>query len=405
MIVMGKKPNTLLAGMNATRITLPAGVILGGYSGRNAPSTGEHDPLHVRTAAIKIGDDTAVIVACDLVGLERQHVIAVKQHVQRDLGIPPSRVLISAIHTHAGPRNIALFGEPCDGYQAIYEAIEKSIAGAVAAMEPASISTAAGRITGVSFNRRDHDPSSEHVDDECQVLVLKRAAGKGDRDVIGLLYNFSCHPVVMGASNLLVSADWVYFANERIRAAHPGAVPLFLQGSSGNLNPVNTPINMIGPPHTFDDCKLIGDQVGDAVVALAKGARPAPDPGRLRGIESTITIKADDVDKAEIFTFADAKASGGEFVVTSSVQAIAFDGIAFAGIPGELFSEIGIRIKKGAPFDHVLVVGYANDYIGYIPTRANYLAGGYETAMMTLCEEEGEIVERAAVTSLKEVKK
>ncbi len=162
---------------------------------------------------------------------------------------------------------------------------------------------------------------------------------------------------------------------------------------------------MVGPPHTFDDCKLIGDQVGDAVVVLAKGARPAPDPSKARGIELTITIKADDVDKAEIFTFADGKASGGEFVVTSSVQAIAFDGIAFAGIPGELFSEIGIHIKKGAPFDHVLVVGYANDYIGYIPTKANYLAGGYETAMMTLSEDEGEIVERAASKSLKEAKK
>ncbi len=402
---MGKKPTTLLAGMNATRITLHAGVPLGGYSGRNAPFKGEHDPLHVRTLAIKTGNDTAVIVACDLVGLERQHVIAVKQHVKRDLGIPPSHVLISAIHTHAGPRNIAIFGEPCDGYEAIYETIEKSIAGAVAAMEPASISTAAGRIAGVSFNRRTHDPSSEHVDDECQVLVIKRAKGPKGQDVIGLLYNYSCHPVVMGASNLLVSADWVYFANERVRAAHPGAIPLFLQGSCGNLNPANTPLNMVGPPHTFDDCKLIGDQVGDAVVLLAKEATPVVDPGRIRGIESTIAIKADDADKAEVFTFADGKASGGDYTVSSSVQAICFDDVAIAGIPGELFSEIGIRIKKGAPFGHVLVVGYANDYIGYIPTRANYLAGGYETSMMTLCEEEGEIVERAAATALKEVKK
>ncbi len=404
-MIMGKKPRIFLAGMNATRIALPAGVPLGGYSGRDAPSKGEHDPLYVRTAAIKIGDDTAVIVACDLVGLERQHVIAVKQHVRRDLGIPPSFVLISATHTHAGPRNVALFGEPFDGYQSIYDAIERSIAGAVAAMEPATISAAAGRIPGVSFNRRVYDPSSEHVDDECQVLTIKRAPGNGNLDVIGLIYNFSCHPVVMGVTNLIVSADWVYFANERITSAHPGAVPLFLQGSSGNINPVNTPLVGSVPVHTFDDCKLIGDQVGNAVVVLAKGARPAPDPGKVIGIESTIEIAADDADKAEIFTFTDGKVRDDKFVVSSSVQAIAFDGIAFAGIPGELFSEIGIRIKKTAPFEHVLVVGYANDYIGYIPTGTNYIAGGYETTMMTLREEEGEIVERAASKALKEAKK
>jgi len=403
-MVMDKKSSSVLAGMNATPITFPAGTPLGGYSGRDEPFRGEHDKLHVRTAAIKIGNDMIVIVSCDLVGLEHRHVIAVKQHVQRDLGIPPSQVLVSATHTHSGPRNIALFGKPCDGYEAIYETMEKSIAGAVAAMEPASISIAAGKIPGVAFNRRVYDPTSEHVDDECQVLVIKHAAGRGEQGVIGIVYNYSCHPVVMGAANLLVSGDWVHFANERIAEANPGAIPLFLQGSAGNLNPVNTPLVGFVPVHTFDDCKLIGDQVGNAVVDLARRAVPVHDPGDIRAIESTIEIPADDADKAEIFTFADGKVSNNDYVVTSSVQAIRFDDVAFMGIPGELFSEIGIRIKKEAPFGHVFVVGYANDYIGYIPTKENYIAGGYEATMMALGEGEGEIVERAAFDALKRLK-
>ncbi|MEX2717686.1 MAG: neutral/alkaline non-lysosomal ceramidase N-terminal domain-containing protein [Candidatus Sigynarchaeota archaeon] len=401
---MAKKSSSIMAGMNATPITFPAGIPLGGYSGRDAPFEGEHDKLHVRTAAIKIGNDTIAIVACDLVGLERQHVIEMKRHVQRDLGILPSRVLVSATHTHSGPRNIALFGEPCEGHDAIYETMEKSIAGAVAAMEPASISIAKGKIAGVAFNRRVYDRTSEHVDDECQVLVIKRSASEGNQGVIGILYNYSCHPVVMGASNLLVSGDWVHFANERIAKANPGAIPLFLQGSAGNLNPVNTPIVGVVPVHTFDDCKAIGDQVGNAVVDLAKHAVHVEDPGQIKSNETSIEIPADDVDKAEIFTFADGKVRDGNFIVTSSVQAIAFDDVAFVGIPGELFSEIGLRIKKNAPFGHVFVAGYANDYIGYIPTRENYRAGGYEAMMMSLGEGEGEIVERAASDALKSVK-
>ncbi|MBN2152402.1 MAG: hypothetical protein JW839_13200, partial [Candidatus Lokiarchaeota archaeon] len=115
-----------------------------------------------------------------------------------------------------------------------------------------------------------------------------------------------------------------------------------------------------------------------------------------------ISIPADDADKAEIFTFADGEVSGGKLVVSTSVQAITLDGIAFVGVPGELFSEIGIRIKKSSTLANVLVVGYANDYVGYIPTRENYLAGGYETAMMALSEDEGEVVERAAAGALKE---
>ncbi|MBN2150749.1 MAG: neutral/alkaline non-lysosomal ceramidase N-terminal domain-containing protein, partial [Candidatus Lokiarchaeota archaeon] len=331
---MGKKTTTFLAGMNATRIALPEGVPLGGYSGRNDTSKGEHDPLHVRSAAIKAGDDTIVVVACDLVGLERNHIMAVKQHVHRDLGIPPAHVLVSATHTHSGPRNIALFGEPFAGHEAIYGTIERSIAAAVAAMEPARLSVASGRIGGVAFNRRVYDPTSEHVDDACEVLVVERdpgSSGARGGGVLGVIYNFSCHPVVMGADNLLVSADWVHYANERILAAHPGAIPLFLQGSSGNLNPVNTPLVGFVPVHTFDDCKLIGDQVGAAVVGLAGRAEPVPGQGAAKGVETVISIPADDADKAEIFTFADGEVASGKLVVSTSVQAITLDGIAFVG--------------------------------------------------------------------------
>ncbi|NMC04252.1 MAG: hypothetical protein GYA24_03525 [Candidatus Lokiarchaeota archaeon] len=401
---MGKEVPSILAGMNATRIVLPEGVVLGGYGGRDDPSKGEHDPLHVRSCAIKIGTETMVIVSCDLVGLERRHVIAVKERINEQLGIPPSNVLISAIHTHAGPRNIAIFGDPFPGHEQIYKLIEQSIAGAVAAMEPAIVAIASGKIGGVSFNRRVYDPTSEHVDDDCLVLVIKPSVARKEQDIFGVVYNFACHPVVMGATNLMISADWVHFANEKIQAAWPGVIPMFLQGACGNLNPVNTPIVGQVPIHTFNDAKLIGDQVGDAVVAIASHASPVIDPGVVAGIETTIVIEADDPDKAEVFTFADGKTEGGKFIVTSSVQALGFDNTGIAGVPGELFSEIGIRIKNEAPFANVLVVGYANDYIGYIPTRANYLAGGYETSMMTLREEEGEIVEKAVTDALKRVK-
>ncbi|HME52387.1 MAG TPA: neutral/alkaline non-lysosomal ceramidase N-terminal domain-containing protein [Candidatus Lokiarchaeia archaeon] len=388
-------------GIDSTRFDVPPEVLMGGYSARTGPSEGQHDPLHAKTVVIKEGNDTIVVTVCDLVGLERHHVATIKHDIAGRHGIPASNILIAATHTHAGPRNIAIFGDPFPGYEQFYETIASSITKAIRSVKPATIEFASGTVPDVSFNRRIYDPTSEHVDDECNVLVIKEKGAK--KKVIAVIYNYACHPVVMGAENRVISADWVQYANESIILAFPGAIPVFLQGASGNLNPVNTPIVGPVPVHTFDDCKEIGSKIGDAVVMIAKSAADIDIDG-LRGIEREVIITADDPDKGEMFTFADGKIEGDEFTVTSSIQALGFDDICIAGIPGELFSEISINIKARSPFQHVLVTGYANDYIGYIATAENYNAGGYETSMMMLHEAEGEIIENNVVDVINDLK-
>jgi hypothetical protein len=53
--------------------------------------------------------------------------------------------------------------------------------------------------------------------------------------------------------------------------------------------------------------------------------------------------------------------------------------VAFVGIPGELFAELGMEIKRRSPFRYTYVVGIANDYIGYLPDNEAYNYGGYQT--------------------------
>ena len=64
--------------------------------------------------------------------------------------------------------------------------------------------------------------------------------------------------------------------------------------------------------------------------------------------------------------------------VLSEIQAISLGNIALASIPGELFVEYGLEIKKKSPFPHTFIIGYANDYVGYIPTSKAFEEGGYE---------------------------
>ena len=63
----------------------------------------------------------------------------------------------------------------------------------------------------------------------------------------------------------------------------------------------------------------------------------------------------------------------------AEVQVHFMDEYAFVSLPGECFVELGLEIKQRAHPRHALVVGYANGMVGYVPDRAAFDRGGYET--------------------------
>ena len=62
----------------------------------------------------------------------------------------------------------------------------------------------------------------------------------------------------------------------------------------------------------------------------------------------------------------------------TQIGAARFGDATFVFLPGEPFVEIGLAIQKASPFPFTATVGYAEDYIGYIPTDVAFSNGGYE---------------------------
>lgn len=60
---------------------------------------------------------------------------------------------------------------------------------------------------------------------------------------------------------------------------------------------------------------------------------------------------------------------------------------------GELFSQIGLNIKKSSKYEYTFVTGYTNGNVGYSPTRDAYDGDGYEVSLSKLAPEWQEIFE------------
>src|SRR5690606_9912098 len=56
--------------------------------------------------------------------------------------------------------------------------------------------------------------------------------------------------------------------------------------------------------------------------------------------------------------------------------------LAIVPFPGEVFSEIALRIKQHSPSQHTLCAGTCNGHLGYLVTRDSRARGGYEVWVM-----------------------
>jgi hypothetical protein len=78
--------------------------------------------------------------------------------------------------------------------------------------------------------------------------------------------------------------------------------------------------------------------------------------------------------------------------------------LAIVGLPGEIFVELGLAIKKASPFKTTLVIELCNDAPGYVPTQLAFAEGSYETVNSRVHAGGGELLVEAAVKVLTELR-
>jgi hypothetical protein len=79
------------------------------------------------------------------------------------------------------------------------------------------------------------------------------------------------------------------------------------------------------------------------------------------------------------------------------LQAIRIGDGAIGTLPGEIFAETGLKLKKNSPFRYYFTISQANGQFGYVPTEEQFSLGGYET---WLCS--GSLLETGAERKMSE---
>lgn len=439
----------LRAGTAAVDITPPLGVPLAGYYHARA-ATEVLDPLWAKALVIESEGTVAAWVSLDLISLTRSVTEQARATIQKTLGIPPQQVLLSATHTHTGPElagrsrrsqdQIGTSKLALDYTERLPELIAQAVTLAYQQRQPARLSLARGRCDTVAFNRRyfmrdgsvawnpgkgnpDIVLPAGPTDPDLTLLYVQPHQASDPRQALATYVNFPLHPDTTGGTR--ISADWPG-ALSRVLAGYHGAnhLTLVANGPCGNINHLDFtwlwPQNGPGEAHRIS--VLLGAAVFQAYKTLAPVA-PGPIQARSQRVELAIPeITPEQLEEARQTVAKTPDDRGAHFMrlvrayrvleaagrhgqpYQVEVQVITLGRqVAWVGLPGEVFVELGLALKQRSPFPYTFVVELANENIGYIPDRRSYAEGQYEPESARCAPGSGEKLVATAVAVLKEL--
>lgn len=401
------------AGVARARLSPPWGVELAGwgyYLGRAWQRVRDH----TAATALVIDDETMAIaiVAVDLMYADAAFTRRVRQEVARHTDIRPEAVCVACSHSHSTPTAALIrgAGEVDEAYVAwAARQAATAVIQAWRQRRPARLAAGGTQLKGWTYNRtRDGGP----VDDHLTVWRVDDLDGRPFAAVV----NFAGHPVVqMSLGTADLSRDVPGQVTDMVEAALPGVTALYLQGACGDLN-------FDLRYHEPAKCHLPGQAVAGAALEALAGAtavegehvsarvRPVSLPARrwrreeVEAVRQECTHRAKTGDTAGwLDGFAKVVVNfpsrlperyGGDTekavravarfglewseealrdlearpeTIAAEAQALRVGGAGLVANGSEFFSSLALEVRRRCGVRDVLIAGYANESLGYLP--------------------------------------
>ena len=431
------------AGLAEIDITPPAGYRMDGYFTERL-ATGQRDPLMAKAVVWQQGATRAALVVGDLLGMPQSMSGEVRKLAAARTGIPASNIAIAATHSHTGPlfagERARLFSEQAAAKfgtdplatvrypEGLRDKLVDAIVAANGRLAPAAMEMVRTEEDRLSFNRRFHlkdgtvrfNPGVMNpeivrpagpIDPDLPFILFTR-----DRTPIGSLTVFALHADTVGGTEY--SADYPGQLGAELRREFGDAfVSVFGTGTCGDINHID-----VSGRRRYS-ARLIGQQLAIDILS-ARSRLPIDRPAlAVASTRLSLPLRPVSTDQAATAKINAAKVGSTalpflaqvETVTTldllhrgptldAEVQAIRLSPeVAVVLLPGEVFAELGLAIKRSSPFRHTLVVELANDNPAYIPTEQAFREGSYETVNSRIVPGGGERLVAAAIQLLKEV--
>jgi len=437
----------LTAGISVTDITPPIGYRMSGYFSERL-STGTSNPLCAKAVVLRQGGESAAMVFCDIIGLSPDVTSRARKQAAEETGIPAENILIAATHSHTGPLYFGALrkhfhdqavgqhgSDPCekvDYASELVAKIVKTITQADAAPKAVRLEAGSAEQRNLSFNRRFHmkdgtvrfnpgvlNPDIVRVagpiDPQVGIVFFR---GTQDGLAEAAMVNFPLHLDTVGGT--MYAADYPFYLEQSLREKHgEKLVLLFGTGTCGDINHIDVSkkdrlkTDYIGQTLARTVNANMESLKAVAQPALAVRSKVVEVPLQRYGPEKVAwarenikkvgTSELSFLEQVEAYKILAIEMRQSP-TIPLEVQVFRLSrDVAVVGLPGEVFVDLGLAIKRASPFATTLVIELCQDAPGYIPTKKAFAEGSYETVNSRIAPGGGEIMAETAVRLLKEL--
>ena len=354
-----------------------------------------HDPIQLTVVALCDGENAALVCTVDMRGVPDSFVSYCATLVERAVGIPKERFLLSATHTHSSVEQ-KLFGQDATikkWQAAFYKKLIRAVTLALHDLTPAEAFTGTAHTESITFvrrylmddgtyrgidtqaNGRQHVAHETEADSEMRTIRFRR---EGKKDV--LMVNYQTH--YGGSFPDSISADFIHLMREQTEKEMDVNFAYY-SGAGANLSfASNIPGNRIYPNIEAASPALV-QTVKNAVSAETK-----LETGKVNGIweEYQATAK-------------------GNWKKAIPFSVITCGELGFVSAPYEMFDTNGKEIRDASPCKMTFVCTLSGGGFGYVPSAFAFPHGCYEVKNCQFEEGCGEEFAKEFVRLLTESKK
>lgn len=379
-----------------------------GYAARQ--STGVHDPLFHRIVALDDGRTQFYLVSTDIALFSPAFYDEFCAELKKQTGIERKSVWWTVTHTHSapelGPPGLAkafLAGrydhEPDWEYaKAVKQKLIDGIVEAKGKLAPARLRVGTTR-SNANINRRSRDPNGKiylglnpdgPVDRQVGLLRLDRPDGTP----IALIANYAMHGTVLGGKNQLISGDApgvvAAYVEQKL-----GAPMLYINGATGDIAPIYSVYDDFKRVRIAEFNVLLGDRIVQAMNTLPASAAAV----KLEAAEEYLVtpLKAGLKWPEELAAYITPQSE-----VRLPLRFLRINKeTALWAAPLELFCEIAMDVRAQSKVKNTFYFGYANGWLGYLPTKQAFSEGGYETTTTPFTPEAEAALKQAVLARMK----
>ena len=417
----------LLVGTATVDITPAAGMPMIGNFREDYAARGTHDPLCAKAIVFADTNGTkAARVVVDLCFVDRENTAFIRKYIAAHCDVPPQNVMIGSTHTHSGPATsdqLEFDFEREKHKPQIEDILTKAATSVILANEnlnPADLAAGRSSEDRVGFNRRLRRKDGktqmnwEAMDPAFDADEIEAAWGPTDSELICLtierdglpaaaVVNFGLHPAILAGDNWQYSADFPgYLAESVKKTMGDDFTCLYLNGCCGNINHID--YRDANQGRGFKMAQRVGYMLGAAAhqaIVRRKPVSTGPlavaselvaldrmkiSHEQLAWSKKTLEAAAKNPPKGQVDGLPDAYYAKTYIGMSErqnqshevEVMSIRVGDVAIVGLPGEIFCEFGMEIKRRSPAAYTLVGGLCGDEIGYLPTKDSFSQGGYE---------------------------